>query len=87
MKFSTNTGAIVGRIPGATIEYSRHKDKGLTDMKIIKALIAGYRDGLESPDEFGCGLTYDSQILNEAYDMGVNYGQKIARQKIAEGNN
>lgn len=42
------------------------------------AFALGYRDGLENPVDLGMGLTWERDDLNEAYDRGVNAGQKDA---------
>jgi hypothetical protein len=40
----------------------------------------GVQDGRESPDELTTGMTWDEDDrLNEAYDRGVNEGQRRGR--------
>jgi len=45
---------------------------------MLKAFLTGLVDGWRHPHELGSGMTYPDQILNEAYDHGVNVGQAAA---------
>lgn len=46
-------------------------------MKTLTVWFQGFKDGWESPSYLSMGMTYDDYHLNETYDKGVNFGQKI----------
>ena len=45
----------------------------------------GFADGYADPEELGSGLTWDGPdalTLNEAYDTGVNAGQRVRAAEL-----
>lgn len=46
---------------------------------MLKAYWLGLKDGFKDGQWFGMGKTWDDGNKNEAYDSGVNTGQRIAR--------
>lgn len=46
----------------------------------IYAWVLGVKDGFDSPWDLGSGITWDDDhLMNEAYDAGVNFGQRLGR--------
>lgn len=53
-------------------------------IQLVKAFFQGVEDGIAEPEELSSGMTWGSEvphnnILNEAYDAGVNIGQMIGK--------
>jgi hypothetical protein len=47
-------------------------------MNVLKAWCLGVRDGWAQPHELTMGMSWrHNQDMNEAYDRGVNFGQRI----------
>lgn len=44
----------------------------------------GVRDGWEQPYELSCGLTFDDLDACDAYDFGVNLGQRLRDRSASQ---
>ncbi len=51
---------------------------------LLVAYARGVADGWRQPFELTVGMTYDDRSASEAYDFGVNLGQRLRSPKLAQ---
>lgn len=48
-------------------------------MEIVSAYLLGVKEGFLNPYGVAVGMTYEDDSLSEAYDRGLNLGERIGR--------